>query len=162
MEQIQEQELLKWQAVERPFLPRNKQFFTTAIVIAVLVGLILIFAEEWMLIITLAAILFAYYMWSTVPPREIEYKITTRGIYIHDQRYPWTEMSRWWVENKWGYQLLIIDVSSNFFGRIYLVLANNEEQVKTSMNKYLLMEKPKETTLDKLGKWLTEKFPLEK
>jgi len=40
-------------------------------------------------------------------------------------------------------------------------MTDNENQIKEAMGKYVLMEKPAETTMDRAGKWLTEKFPLE-
>lgn len=157
----QERELVVWKAMERPFKARDRQFFTTAMVIAMLVGVILLFAREWMLVATLAAGVFAYYVWSTVPPQEVEYKITSRGVRMHNQLYTWAEMARWWVEEKWGYKLLAVDVPASFPKRLYLVMTDNESQVKEAMGKYVLMEKPAETSMDRAGKWLTEKFPLE-
>jgi len=124
----QEKELVVWKAMERPFKVRDRQFFTTAMVIAMLVGVILLFAREWMLVATLAAGVFAYYVWSTVPPQEVEYKITTRGVRMHGKLYTWAEMARWWVEEKWGYKLLAVDVPGSFPKRLYLVMIDNENQ----------------------------------
>ena len=157
----QEKELVVWKAMERPFKARDRQFFTTAMVIAALVGVILLFAREWMLVVTLVAGIFAYYVWSTVPPQEVEYKITSRGVKMHGRLYTWEEMARWWIEEKWGHKLLAVDTPASFPKRLYLVLADNQSQVEEAMGKYVLMESPAETSMDRAGKWLSEKFPLE-
>ena len=75
----------------------------------------------------------------------------------------WAEMVRWWIGEKWGSRLLTVDLPAGRQGlrRLHLVLGAEEEAVKGVMEKYVLMEKPAETSMDKAGKWLTEKFPLQ-
>ena len=149
-------------APSRPFKLRDRQFFTTIIVIAVLVCILLAFAREWMLIATVAAMIFAYYVWSTVPPEEVEYSITTRGVRVHGQLYRWDELTQWWMEDKWGQKMIVIATPTSVSRRLHLLLGQTgEAQAKQVLEKYLVMEKPPETAMDKAGKWVTEKFPLE-
>lgn len=157
-----EQTLLKWNAPSRPFKLRDRQFFTTIIVIAVLVSILLAFAGEWMLIATVAAMIFAYYVWSTVPPEEVEYTVTTRGLRVHGQLYRWEDLVQWWFEDKWGQKMLVVATPLVVAKRLHLLLgATPEDQVQAVMERYLVMEKPAETSMDKAGKWVAEKFPLE-
>lgn len=157
-----EQILLKWMAPSRPFKMRDRQFFTTVIVIAILLGILLAFAREWMLIAVIAAMVFAYYVWSIVPPEEIEYSITTRGLRVHGQLYRWDELVQWWVEDKWGQKMIVIVAPMVVSRRLHLLLGQtNEEQVKQVLEKYLVMEQLPETAMDKAGRWISEKFPLE-
>jgi len=157
----QERELVKWTAAERPYRPLDRQIFVTGVVVAILVGVIMLLAGEFMAILVLAAVIFAYYVWSTVPPQQVEYLITTRGIRMSGQLYAWTEMTRWWMGEKWGSKLLTVETPVSWPKRLHLVLGAEEEAVKGVMEKYVLMEKPVETTMDKAGKWLMEKFPLQ-
>ena len=158
----QERELVKWMAAGRPYQQLNRQLFTTAVVIAGLVSVILIFAGEWMLILVLAAMLFAYYVWSTVPPEEVEYVITTKGVLVHGRVTKWEMMTRWWMEEKWGQKMVGIEVPGEWPGRMWLVVKPEvEEGIKETLGKYVEMEKPEATQADKMGKWLAEKFPLE-
>jgi hypothetical protein len=156
-----ERELLKWSAVSRPYKPLDRQLFATGVIIAVLVSIISALAGEWMLIAVIVAMIFAYYMWSTVPPESTEYVITTRGMRIHGQLYLWQELTRWWIEDKWGHKMLLVDAPLSFPKRIHLVLGEIDAQkLEEIMGKYLLMEKPLETSMDKAGRWLADKFPL--
>ena len=159
----QERELVKWMAMERPYKPLDRQMFVTGVVVAILVGVIMLLAGEFMAILVLAAVIFAYYVWSTVPPQQVEYKITTRGIRTSGQLYSWGEMVRWWVEEKWGSKLLVVDLPAGRqeLLRLHLVLGVEEAAVRDVMEKYLLMEKPAETGMDKVGRWIGEKFPLQ-
>lgn len=157
-----EQMLLKWMAPSRPFKLRDKQFFTTAVAIVILVSIILAFAGEWMLIAVLAAICFAYYVWSTVPPEEAEYAVTDRGIRAHGQLYRHEELSAWWIDSKLGQQVLVVDAPLVAGRRLHLVLKDvTLGQLTETLGKHLIMEKPEATSMDRVSAWVSEKFPLE-
>ncbi|MDO8487978.1 MAG: hypothetical protein Q7S31_01535 [bacterium] len=159
---LAEQTLLKWMAPARPFKVRDRQFFTTIIVIAVLVSILMAFAREWMLIAVIASLIFAYYIWSTVPPEEVEYSITSRGVRVHSQLFRWEDLNQWWMEDKWGQKILTIATPLSVTRRLHLLLGNtDEQQVGQVLEKYLVMEKPAETAIDRAGRWVAEKFPLE-
>jgi hypothetical protein len=141
----------------------GKQSMTVPMVIAGLVGLILLVAGEWVLIMVVAALVFAYYTWSMVPSEIIEYQLTSRGVRIGDSLYDWIVFSRWWRGEKWGQQLLFIEMPGSLTGSVALSLGQeNPERIEKVMEKMLLFEKPKDTVLGKAGKWLEEKFPLQK
>lgn len=157
-----EQTLLKWMAPSRPFKARDRQFFTTAVAIVILVSIILVFAGEWMLIAVLAAMCFAYYVWSTVPPEEAEYAITDRGVRVHGTLHRFEELSAWWVESQFGHQVLVIDAPLVPGRRLHIVLKEvTEDQLQETLGKHLTLEKPAETSMDKVSHWVSEKFPLE-
>jgi len=159
---VQEQELFKWSAPERPYKPVSNQFFTTAIAIVVLISIVLALSGEWMLITVLTSFVFAYYVWSMIPPDEIEYSLTSKGIRISGVLYAWNLLTRFWYENKWEYKLLVIDSPTSAPKRLYLVLSNQDfDAIGDIMAKYLLFEKPEATAVDRMSSWLMNKFPLE-
>lgn len=158
----QERTLLTWKAPSRPYRASQKQFMTVPLVIGVLVGLILLLAGEWMLIAVVAALIFAYYVWSTVPPEEAEYSLTNRGVRVHGQLYVWEAFTRWWMEEKWGHKLVALEAPRHMVGRVLVPLGSGDEKkVEEIVSKFVLREKPADTAVDKAGKWLAEKFPLE-
>src|SRR3989304_4840218 len=75
-----ERDLVTWTAPSRPFKRRDRQFYTTVFAIAGIISLILFLAEGLMPVILIVALVFLYYVLSTVPPENIEYKITTKGV----------------------------------------------------------------------------------
>lgn len=157
----QERVLLTWTAPVRLTAPGNRQIYTTAIVILSLVGIILAIAGEWMLIATLAALLFAYYLWSTATPEMTSYSITSWGIRANSQLYRWSEMDRWWLDEKWGKSILVIGTPFHFPPRLNLILGPTKSQDITAiMSSHLIMDKPLPTAMDKAGLWLATKFPL--
>lgn len=157
----QEKNLLIWKAPARPFKRMDKQTLTVPVVIAILVGIVMLIAGEWMIIALIAAIVFAYYAWSTVAPDEMEYLITNRGLRVHGKFYPWEVLARWWIENKTGENLLMVETPVGIAGRVVLPLGKTDpKSVERVMREYLLFEKPLDTSLEKAGKWLSDKFPL--
>lgn len=157
-----DQTLLKWLAPSRPFKTRDRQFFTTAVAIVILISVILAFAGEWMLIAVLVAMCFAYYVWSTVPPEEAEYSLTTKGVFVHGRLYKYEELSSWWVENQFGQEVLVFDAPLVVGRRLFLVLKDvAQNQLQETLGKYLPNERPLPTNIDKVSSWVNEKFPLD-
>ncbi|MFA6007878.1 MAG: hypothetical protein WC784_04535, partial [Candidatus Shapirobacteria bacterium] len=65
----EERILFEWEAPERAYQKRNKDFWVTAVAILILVSVILIFIKEFLLIVALVSVIFMYYAMSTVPPK---------------------------------------------------------------------------------------------
>ena len=82
--------------------------FVTGVVVAILVGVIMLLAGEFMAILVLAAVIFAYYVWSTVLPQQVEHRITTREFGQAGNCIP-GEMARWWWRKNGGSKLLVVE-----------------------------------------------------
>lgn len=155
--------LLSWKAPARLFKRRDKEFWTTVLAIIFLISLILLFLKEWFLIATIFALAFVYYVLSTVPPEEIEYQLTNRGIRFEKIEYPWEALYRFWISEKWGQKILNIDGRAGFAGRLTLILGSQDEKRVTEIiGKYLLHEEALPTFFDRASEWLAQKIPLEK
>jgi len=154
--------LFSWKAPLRPFKRRDREFWTTVIAIIFLVGMILFFVKEWLLIAAMVALAFVYYVLSTVPPEEIEYRITNRGITFADKSYDWDYLWRFWFSDKYSDRLLNIDTKLTLPGRLSFVIKKEEEKtIEEIMEKYLLHEEAEPTFFDKASSWLAKKIPLE-
>lgn len=158
----QEKVLLKWTAKSRPYRQGEFQSKQVFVVLGALVGLILLFAREWMLMMLLAAGGFYYYAINRIPPDEVEYQITNKGIKAFGRLYLWWEFSRWWWVEKWGFQLIGLDTQTSGFGRLFIPVDKGKvDEIEKLLNKQVLFEKPEVTWMDNLWKWLMEKFPLQ-
>lgn len=158
----QEKILLEWKAPARPYRQHSKEFMTVPLIIAFLVGLVLIVSGEWILIAVVAALIFAYYTWSVVPPEMAEYKITTRGLRVSGKLYEWAVFTRWWIDEKWGHTMLCLETPIEVVRQVTAPLGElDSKRVTELMDRILLHERPEVTQIDKAGKWLAEKFPLE-
>ena len=139
MEQVQQEKgISEVVAMERPYKPLDRQMFVTGVVVAILVGVIMLLAGEFMAILVLAAVIFAYYVWSTVLPQQVEHRITTRGIRTSGQLYSW---GRWpgggWRKNG-GSKLLVVETPVSWPKQLHLVLGAEEAVVRGVMEKILV------------------------
>lgn len=154
--------LFTWKAATRPFKKRDKEFWTTILAIIFLIVLILFFVKEWFLIAAIISLAFVFYVLSTVPPEEIEYRITNKGVAFEDKSYDWEFLWRFWFSDKYDQRILNIDTRLNLPGRLLFVIKKEDEpKIKEILEKYLLNEEAPPTFFDKASNWLAKKVPLE-
>jgi hypothetical protein len=154
--------LLTWKAPERHFKKRSREYFTTIGAIIFLIGIILLFLQEWLLIVVMVALVFVAYIFSTVAPREVEHQITNKGIVTGGRRYNWDQLGRFWFSEKWDQEALQVE---SFFGmpsRLILLLGGTKkDQVKKILSEYLPFEEPEKTWMDSASDWISRRVPLE-
>jgi len=155
---------LSWKAPSRPFKKRDKDYYLTVGAIIFLLITILFFIKEWMAIAAILAVAFVSYVLSTVPPEEVTYEITDKGLRSFDRFYRWEEMGEFWFEEKWGQKMLIVTFRPPFLGRVHLMLGEmEEEKVKNILSQNLpFRERPEKSWSEQTADWLAKKFPLEK
>jgi len=158
---IPEKVIFEWVAPSRPFRKRNKQFFTTVLVIASLISLILFFSGQFLPIAMVFSVVFLNYVLAVIPPQDISHTITNLGVKVEGKLYTWQELGRFWFDKKHDSLLLYIE-TAYFPGRLILVLPEENKQIVTEiLTEVLLQQRPPMTTIEKLAKWFQEKFPLE-
>lgn len=157
----EEKELFSWKAPARPFKKRDKEFFTTVAAIGLLMGLILFFMEGFLPVVVVVALVFLVYVLSTVPPEDVEHKITTRGVYFSGKQNPFYELRRFWFTHRFGSYLLVLE-TSRMPGRIELVIqSKDQEEIKKHLSEYVLFEEAAPNFLDKAANWLGKRVNLD-
>lgn len=158
----EEKVLIEWKAPERLHKIRGKEFYTTVGAFVFLLSIITLFFKEILLMITIWAFAFVSIAMSKTQPEIIDYAITTRGLKIGKNKYGWGELARFWLEEKLGKIILYIDTFKSFPGRLALILDKTDtDKIKAILVKKIPYDKPEETFVDKAGKWISEKIPLE-
>jgi hypothetical protein len=154
-----EKVLFTWKAPSRPFKKRDKQFWTTVIVIASIFGLILFLVEGAMPVMVIISLIFLFYVLTTVEPEEIEYDITNYGIKMAGQTTHWTSLVRFWFTERLSSTLLIIE-TTQLPGRLELVINEKEEdKLREVISEYLPEEETPATAMDKTADWFAKKLP---
>ena len=158
----EEKTLFEWEASERPFKRRDRDFWITAISILVLVSVILIFVKEFFLIIVPFSALFMYYVLSTVPPEKVKNKISNRAIYFGEVSYEWEILRRFWFEKSLNSEMLSVETILRFPRQVSLVIiAKDKAKIQKIMIKKIPLIESPITFVDKLTAWLSKRFPLE-
>lgn len=155
--------LLSWEAPSRPHRKKDRSYYTTIAILAVLLALIAFLMKEFLLIGTILAFAFVTYVLAFVPPVNIAYKISTQGVTIGDHFYFWHDLESFWFKSKEGHRVLHIQTRLRFPGELMLVLGEmNEEEVKRLIARFLpFHEIPAMTFIDKWAESLQRHFPLE-
>lgn len=145
-------ELFSWQAPSRIFIPRDKKWFTNIFLIVLIISVVLLFIREFILIGVAMSVTFVSYMLATVPPEEIDNKITNHGVTTAGHSYLWAELADFWLVKKYGKTLLHINTLVGFPGRLSLIVnESDEEKIKDILAQYIPYREVPET------KW-SEKF----
>ena len=153
--------VFEWKAMDRPHKQWSKDFYSTVIVLAFLVSVIMFFIEGFLPVLVVWAAVFAMWQMNKVQPKEEEYAITVWGIRTKERTYRWEEMNTFWFEDKWGSRLLRVLTSRVPWQLIVVIKKEDEEQIKKIMIENVAYEVPKQTWIDKMVKWFGEKMPLE-
>lgn len=154
--------LFSWKAPERIFKRRNKEFWTTVLSMVFLLSLICIFIQQWMLILVMASLVFLSYVYSTVPPAEIEFKITLRGVQYAEQEIFWDQLSCFWFSQRNGVPILNFGMKLGLQKIIYVIYKKDDEkEIKNLLLRFLSEEALPPTFVDKAASWLSQKIPLE-
>src|SRR3989304_9772352 len=85
--------LLSWKGPSHPFKKRNKIFYQTVAALTFLLVVIVFFLREFMLIGVILSITFVVYAISSVPPVEVEHKITPLGLENAGRLFRWIELA---------------------------------------------------------------------
>lgn len=154
-----EKVLFSWKAPARPFKRRNRQFWTTTIAIAAIFGLILFLIEGVMPVLVIISVVFLFYILSTVEPKEVEYKITNKGVVFADKKTEWDDLTRFWFTRRFNNELLVFEMT-RLPGRLELVInPADKSKIKEKASEYLEEEKAPPSNLDRATNWLSKRFP---
>ena len=153
-----ERDLFSWSAPARPFKRKNRQFYVKLYAIAGLIGLVLFLAEGIMPVVLLVSLLFLYFVMNTVEPEAIEYKITTRGIYMAKKLNEWQSLTRFWFSVRSETDLLTVETKT-FPGRLEFVIpAEKKEEIKKHLLTFLPEEEAPTSYTDRATKWISKKI----
>lgn len=157
-----EKVLLEWSSPARPYKSRSREIYTTIGSIIFLLGVILLLLKEFLLIGVIIAFAFLYYVLSTVKPDDVTHQITTKGVRTDNKLYPWEELINFWLQKQFDQEVIIIRTVKNLPGAISMVVdPGKREEIVKNIGEKVPLEKPSDSFVDRAGRWLGNKVPLE-
>src|SRR5688572_17389121 len=100
--------LLSWSAPGRPYVKRGKQFYSTAILIALLLSVLAFLFSQYVLILVIFSLVFVGFAFSMVPPKNFHYRISNQGVMVEDHFYLWQELYDFYFKRKEGEDIMYI------------------------------------------------------
>ena len=157
-----EKMLIEWHAPARPYKERTREFYTTILSIAFLLGVILLLLKEFLLIGVIIAFAFLSYVLATHKPEDATHQITTSGIRTDGKLFTWDSLTYFWLKKQWDQEVVICKTKAALPGVILMVLdPKQREVIIKAIGERIPLEKPSDTFVDKASRWLGEKIPLE-
>ena len=157
-----EKTLVTWTVPARPYKKRNREYYTTIASISFLLGVILLLMKEFLLIGVVFAFAFLSYVLASVPPQNIKLQISSKGIKIDNQFFPWDQLLYYWTTQKWGFDLVNIKTKQLVSSYLIFILdPKKKSTILKTLDQHLIQEKPEASFVDKASRWLQEKVPLE-
>lgn len=154
--------LAEWSAPSRPYKVRSREFYTTILSIAFLLGVILLLLKEFLLIGVIMAFAFLSYVLATYKPEDAKHQVTTSGIRTDGKLYEWDKLTNFWIKKQWDQEVIICKTINPIPGVILLVIDDHKkEQILKAMGDKIPLVKPTDSFVDKASKWLGNKIPLE-
>lgn len=156
------QVLIEWDAPERVFKTKSREFYRRTGVIIIFFAVLLLIIKEFLIIGVLGIVFFVVYVFHTVPPKVVHHKITTNGLdYGSEHLYKWSELESFYIEKKDDTDFLIINTKNPIPGRMLLLLDQKTDREKLSniINRYIsIIEKPEVTMMEKFMDHISKKI----
>jgi hypothetical protein len=158
---LNEKVLLEFEAYDRPHKVWTKEFYSSVIVIAFLVSIILYFIEGMMPVLVIWALVFMLWAMAKTEPKMVKVSFTSWGLRATEKIYRYEEMVNFWFETKWGSRLMRINLSGIPWHLVVVIDPQKEEEIKALIGKGVVYLEPETTWIDRVIKWVGEKMPLE-
>jgi hypothetical protein len=158
-----EKVLMTWESPVRLYKKRDREYFTTIGVIVILLSVILLFAKEFLLVGVILSFAFVSYTLASIPPPKVKHEITNKGVRSGSKLYLWETLGRFWFEEKWKQDTLMIENFIGFPGRLSVILSDevDKKQLEEEVSARLIKEQPSPSPIDKAAQWISDKVPLE-
>lgn len=154
-----------WKGEAMVYQEKSRDFYSTVLVFAVLIGIVLFFIEGLMPVLLVAAVVFFIFVTMRRKPEIIENEIRADGIMTAGNFYPWEEMKSYWIERRAERDMVRVMLHRWPF-QLVLVLPNEAKgidvaQVRKVMDDHVPMVVPVVTGTDRFIEWFKKRFPFE-
>ena len=141
----------------------SKRYSRSLITISIVVGLILLVMQQFFVLLVIASIAFFVISLKKVSPEVVKYEISNHGIMINDTMYYWNKLRRFFFLQRENTEVLAIDTTIGFPGRIYLSFnPEDKEKIKEILEKYThYLESEPRTFFDDAYDTVVSKISLE-
>lgn len=156
--------ILSWDAPGRPFVKKSRQYYSTSILIMLLVEIVLFLFAQYLLMAVVLSLVFLAFALASVPPSNFHYRISTEGVTVEDHFFLWQELYDFYFKQREGIDVCHIRTHALIPGELTLTLGSSidREHLKQALLPYLpFREFVKPSFMEKSGDWLARSFPLE-
>ena len=147
---------LDWEAYEYEFFARDRHWFVTISLATLALILVALLLKNILFAVLLAIGGFALMMHGTRLPDLVKYRLSPKGVRIHDQLFPYERLHSFWVHDEGRRRQIIIQVNRLILPHLVLPLPDeiSDEQAREFLLQYLPEEHHDESLADMLFDYL--------
>lgn len=132
------QKLVNFKALSHPYFEKNwRWYFFAGLIYAIVIGLFIYFKQylgAFAVIISVPV----FYIYSKIPPKEIDCRISSEGIAINQQLVPFSQLKSFWFTDGGDYFVLHLEPNGRLKMPIRLYLDNQPiEPLRRVLLEYL-------------------------
>lgn len=158
-QESKEKVLFEWSSHERPYKAIDKKFYTTVLAIAFITGLVLFFVDGWAPVILIVALVFLFYVMSTIEPEKVQSKLTNQGIWFSTSFIPWEALGSFWFTKQMDNELLTCE-TFEFPWRLSIVIdSKDKDKIQEIVSKKLEYREIPPIGIDRIVSWIAKKTP---
>ncbi len=101
--------LYSWTSPERIWKPRTRAWYLSVAIVILIFIFLAARLGYWIIIIGLLAFMLLLFVQATIPPWDMDHKVTTKGIYTYYKFFRWDEIEFYWFGVKGGQDVLYLD-----------------------------------------------------
>ncbi|MFC1622040.1 hypothetical protein ACFL13_01490 [Patescibacteria group bacterium] len=156
--------LFQWEMV--PIIPSNTinpSLKKTLSIIGIVIALLLVIMQEFWLILVVASLFFVTRVMTDLPQQTIKYEISTYGISVNGELYPWGIVKHFFFSGSYGHEVLVVDAGTGITNRMHITFKpEDKEKIKSILGeRTTFLESEPQTVLDTTYRKVLDKFDLE-
>jgi hypothetical protein len=146
--------ILTWKAPERVYTQRGRRWYVTVAFISVIIIAYAALTGNYLLILSLIALLSLMYAMNIIPPKIVEHEITNKGLKTMDRIYTWNKIEGFWVSEREGHKMLNVNLFDEGVSKMILLLDEKQApQIVTEMVKWVDYINPGGTRQDIISRY---------
>lgn len=119
--------LHSWKAPAIVFIQRKKAWFLKVSIVALLLILFFAFLQDFIVILVICVIVLIAFLLASIPPQEVEHKVTSRGIKSIGDLYKWKDLSKFWVAERYNQKVIYVHTKLRYPSRIVMIVGKKDE-----------------------------------
>lgn len=152
-----------WVAPERDYTQRSKRWYVTTGVVALVFIILAALTANYLLILTIIALVVVIYTINTIPPHDVTHQITNKGIYSFQTLFLWRNMIAFWITHRGNNYYIHIEYRGKISDMehkdlIILVGKGNLEKIVTLVVPYVDYLGPEELSHNSIIQWGQGKY----
>lgn len=141
--------IYKWQAPERPFEPKPREWYIKYGFAALVIIILAVLTDTYLLIFAVVGLFALSYAMNTIPPQVMTHEITNKGLRVSGKLFIWKQIPTFWITERGNSTFINLEVDGSSEKKIILLVGGgNINIIAKELVKYIDYLNPSEAPQD--------------